>query len=217
MMTCTLIVWLALFALLLVFMALFANRLLASPWLESLAKRVCPNLCRLVVMLAFLAGFVLAWWLYSCGPMAWRALSEAEACVRWIVALLLLLVIVLTWLVLALAACRSQDPKPPGPVILRIANPKAHMAVQWSVPLLLAVVIAAIIVVALRCCGEPLRMVLYGDACARLLGWVLLVYLIALLVAMVALRYCRTPDQSICRRLAWFLYVALVLAILILV
>lgn len=217
MLTCSVIVWLALLALLLAVIVLWANRVLTAPWLESLAKRVCPNLCRLAVVLAFLAGFALAWWLHACGPSVWRALAAAEPCVRWIVMLLVLLVIVLTWLALALAACRSRDPKPPGPVIERISNPSLRTAAQWSVPVLLALAIALIILLALRCCAEPLRSLLYGDACVRLLGWVLLLYLIALLIGMVALRYCRTPDQSICRRIAWFLWFALALALLILI
>lgn len=217
MLVCSVIVWLALLALLLIVLALTANRLLALPWLESLARRICPQLCRLAVVLAFVAGFVLAWWLYSCGPALWRALAAAEPCVRWILLLLVLLVIILIWLVLALAACRSRDPKPPGPVILRISNTSLRNAVQWSVPLLLALAIALIIFYALRCCAEPLRTLLYGDPCARLLGWLVLVVLIAVLFAMVALRYCRTPEQSICRRISWLVSLALAFAVLILV
>ncbi len=217
MLICSVIVWLALLALLLVALVLGLNRLLASPVLESFAKRICPNLCRIAVILAFVAGFALAWWLYSCGLSLWRSLAEAEPCVRWLILLLLLLVVLLALLLLALAACRGGDTKPPGPVILRLQNPTARAAAQWSVPILLAVVVALILYFALRCCAEPLRTILYGDPCARALGWVILLFVVALLLALVALRYCRTPDQSVCRRIAALLYLALIAALAALV
>jgi hypothetical protein len=210
MIVCSLIVWLALLALLLVLLLFGAGKWLGSAWLARHAKSLCPQLCRVAMILAFITGFAVAWWLFSCGPMLWRALG-AEPCMRWILLLLVLLVAVLAWLLIAMAACRLQPDFP------TLAGTKDRGALAWSGPALLLLAVALILWRAFSCCAEPARVLLYGEPCARNFGLLVALFIVALLLWVIARRHCRQPGGAICEHIKWYLALALVLALLTLV
>jgi hypothetical protein len=210
MIVCSLIVWLALLALFLVLLMFSVGKWLGSEWIARHAKSLCPQLCRLATILAFITGFAIAWWLFTCGPMLWRALAT-EPCMRWILLLLLMLVAVLAWLLIAIAACRLNPSFPTLP------GTKARGALALSGPSLLLLVVALILWRALHCCAEPLRVLLYGDECARHFGWLVALFIIALLFWVIARRYCKQPGGAVCERIPWYLALALLLALLVLV
>jgi hypothetical protein len=208
---------LILLALVLAALAFGIDWLLRTPWVERYATRLCPWLCRIAVILAFLTGLALGLWLCLCGATVWRALAETNICIRYLLLLLLLLVAVLTWLALAIAACRAQGSILTLSVPSRVKSKNLRTALAWSVPLLLILILIVVLIVAIRCCAEPLSVLLYGDQCTRAFAWIVLLFLIAVLLALISLRYCREPKPTDCRRIPQILYLALLLALVALI
>jgi len=207
MLICSLLAWLALLALLLMVLVFSAGRMLSAVWLERYARSICPALCRVAVVLAFITGFALAWWLFACAPTLWRALAAVDIYVRWLVLLLFLLVVVLAWLLTAIAACRTQ---------LGILKLSISPIAAWSALVLLALLLLAIVFLVLRCCNEPLGVLLFGDPCTQSFTWIVLLFLLALLLWMVSQRYCREPSQSVCQYIPWYLGLTVLLSTIIL-
>src|SRR4051794_22149457 len=107
MILCSLVAWFALAALVLVAFVIGGGALLTNDRVAAYAAQRCGRVCIYAIVLAFVGGLVLGLWLCLGGPMLGRALWEVDACLRWLILLLPLLIIVLVVLVLFVAACHT--------------------------------------------------------------------------------------------------------------
>jgi len=203
MLLCSLLAWLAVLAILLVALAMTANRLFALESLRRYARILCPWLCRIAILLALLGGLLLGIWLCLCGPRLWQTLMTIDRCALLLLVVMLLLVLALAMMLLAIASCTAFE----GFAGVRRGSP-------ISLLLILSLLLFFFI---LRCCGLTARMALSGDSCARLLALAALLLLLALFLGMFYRRICRDPDPRSCSRINPYLIAALVLAVIALV
>lgn len=212
MLVCSIVVWLAIAAVLLVLLLLPNQRLLERRYVARVGTILGRGPVALVLVLLF--GVALGVWLCTCGPRLGAVLADGEPCLRWLVYLTALLVLALVALVLAVAGCAERR----GFLSLWSAATSnatrrslfARAAQRSPGPLLVALA-AAILVVAVRCCGAPLREILFGDRFARMFG--LLVIAGVLLVAVAAIARRSGDGPSTCGRVRAQLVIALLLAI----